>query len=188
MLAHLGNADESLSLVMLFAGIWMGWGGWSRLRGKGFPRMPLPAAYGLIGGAAVMVVAATFVPRALLGPPGAVPTPASSGVRPASTATLAIAKPTPGEVVGGSQLEVLLTLSGGTIASTASTTLTSDTGHIHLSIDGKLASMTYGTVQVLNIASLSPGPHTLTAEFVANDHGTFNPRVTQSVTFRKAAA
>ena len=33
VVAHASGADETMSLVMLFAGIWVGWIGWSRLRG-----------------------------------------------------------------------------------------------------------------------------------------------------------
>jgi hypothetical protein len=46
-------------------------------------------------------------------------------------------------------------------------------------------SMTYGTVQRVVVANLAPGPHVLGAEFVAVDHGPFNPPVTASVTFVK---
>ena len=68
MLAHAGSADESLSLVMAFTGLWIGWAGWSRLRGKGFPRMARPAALACVGVAVAIIVAAGFVPGALLGP------------------------------------------------------------------------------------------------------------------------
>ena len=50
ILAHASGADESMSLVMLFAGIWVGWIGWSHLRGTGFPRLPHWGAWALIGG------------------------------------------------------------------------------------------------------------------------------------------
>ena len=40
---------------------------------------------------------------------------------------------------------------------------------------------------MLDLTALSPGHHTLEAEFVAADHGPFDPRVAASVTFTKAA-
>ena len=76
-----------------------------------------------------------------------------------------------------------MTLDGGRIVDAASTTLTPDTGHIHLSLDGRLVSMTYGLVQLVDIRGLAPGEHTLEAEFVAADHGPFDPRVTARTTF-----
>ena len=76
----------------------------------------------------------------------------------------------------GDTLDVVMTLTGGTIVDATSTTLTPDTGHVHLSLDGKLVSMTYGLVQEIPLAGLAPGRHTLEAEFVAADHGPFDPR------------
>jgi hypothetical protein len=185
MLAHAGSADESLSLIMAFTGLWVGWAGWSRLRGKGFPRMARPVALSCVGVAVVIVVAATFVPRMLLGPnPGsAIPV----GSRPRSTASLTIAQPPDGATVSSDQLNVIVKVTGGVIVQAASTTLTPGTGHLHLSIDGRLVSMTYGTVQIVDVATLTSGPHTLTAEFVAADHAPFNPRVIASATFTKSA-
>ena len=100
----------------------------------------------------------------------------------------AFAEPAAGQTISGAQLEVVMTLDGGHIVDAAITTLTPDTGHIHLSLDGKLVSMTYGLVQVVDARGLSPGDHTLEAEFVAADHGPFQPRVTASVTFVKAGS
>jgi hypothetical protein len=54
-------------------------------------------------------------------------------------------------------------------------------GHVHLILDGRLVSMTSSTDQTL---PLSPGTYRLEAEFVAVDHGPFDPPVTASVTFR----
>jgi hypothetical protein len=183
VLAHAGGADETLSVVLLFTGLWVGWAGWSRLKGRGFPRLPLGGAYALVGGGVVIAISAAFVPRMLFGPTLKPAPPSPAAVRPASTASLLIVKPSPGQPVRGTTLDVVMTLHGGTIVDTASTTLTPDTGHIHLSLDGTLVSMTYGLVQEISLQGLAAGPHTLTAEFVAADHGPFDPRVTTSVTF-----
>ena len=68
MLAHAGSVDETWSVVMVFAGLWAGWAGWSRLKGRGFPRLPRTGAYALMGLAGLLVVGAVFLPRAILGP------------------------------------------------------------------------------------------------------------------------
>jgi hypothetical protein len=186
VIAHAGGQDESLAIVMVFAGIWTGWIGWSRLRGKGFPRVPVAGAWALVAVAAVLFVASTFVPRALLGPkPPASLAPGT--VRPASTATLSITQPTRDARVTTEELTVELDLRGGTIVQATTTNVTPTTGHIHLSLDGSLVSMTYGTDQIVDLSGVGPGPHTLTAEFVAADHLPFSPRVQASVRFVKAA-
>ena len=81
-----------------------------------------------------------------------------------------------------------LDLTGGTITSVTSTTVTPDTGHIHLSLDGALVSMVGGVLQVVNLRGVPPGTHTLTATFVAADHLPFDPPVTAEVTFERAPA
>ena len=182
LLAHAGGTDETLSLVMLFAGLWVGWIGWSRLRGTGFDRLPRAGAWALIAGALALVVAATFVPRALLGPKNAA---VATGPRPRSTATLAFAEPQKDVRTSADQMTVRLDLQGGTITAVTSTSVAPDTGHIHLSLDGALVSMSGDTIQVVDLRALAPGSHTLTAEFVAADHLPFDPPVTASVTFVK---
>jgi hypothetical protein len=183
VLAHAGTPDEQVALITVVAGLWLGWAGVSRIRQKGFPRLPLGGAWSLavIGGA--VVIAGLTLPRQFMRPNVATPTP--SGARPASTATLAIDEPSTGQVIPASeaQLNVVMTLDGGRILETASTTVTPDTGHIHLSLDGTLVSMTYGLVQLVDIRDLTPGEHTLEAEFVAADHGPFDPRVITRTTF-----
>lgn len=185
MLAHAGTPDEQVALVTVVAGLWVGWAGVSRVRHRGFPRLPVVVAYSLAALGVVVVIAGLTLPRQFMRPKAS---PPPSGARPASTATINLTRPTAGQVVNGNELEVVMTLPGGTIIDTSSTTLTPDTGHIHLSLDGKLVSMTYGLVQVLDLRSLTPGVHTLEAEFVAADHGPFDPRVIATVTFTKAAA
>lgn len=170
-------------MVTVVAGLWLGWAGVTRIRDKGFPRLPLGGAWSLAVVGGIVVIAGLTLPRQFMRPNVASPTP--SGVRPASTATIGFDQPASGHVVraNDAQLDVVMTLDGGRIIDAASTTLAPDTGHIHLSLDGKLVSMTYGLVQLVDIQGLAPGPHTLEAEFVAADHGPFDPRVTARTTF-----
>jgi hypothetical protein len=181
MLAHGGAVDESLSVAMLFGALWVGWIGWSRLRGKGFPTVPSLAGPALVVAAAALAISAAFLPRALF---PASPAPArASGPRPASTASLSFAQPADGQVVTDDEVDVVLDLEGGRIVEETSSDLTPDTGHVHLMLDGDLVSMTFGLVQVVDLRDVSPGPHTLQAEFVAADHAPFDPRVTAAVRF-----
>jgi hypothetical protein len=186
MLAHVTSSDETLSLLLLFAGIWTGWAALSRIRDRGFPRVPLGLAWAGVTLAIVLVALSLVAPRRIF--PGTTAMPPADGPRPASTATLSIVRPAPGAAVSGDALEVVMTLAGGRIVDTTSTKLSADTGHIHLSVDGVLVSMTTGLVQSIDVRSLPPGEHRLTAEFVAADHAPFDPRVTVAVTFVKEAA
>lgn len=181
MLAHAGTPDEQVALLMVVAGLWVGWAGLSRLRGRGFLRLPLSGAWILSGLGVVIMVAGLILPRQFMRQNPASATPV--GARPASTATLTIQQPAEGEDPQGAQVEVVMELTGGHVIDTATTTLTSDTGHIHLSLDGKLVSMTYGVVQLVDLTGVAPGSHTLRAEFVAADHGPFDPRVVSIVRF-----
>jgi hypothetical protein len=101
-------------------------------------------------------------------------------VRPRSTATLTILDPAPGVTVTGRTLHVRLRLTGATITPLTSTHLSPNLGHIHLILDGRVVSMAYGVDQDVHV---TPGDHLLQAEFVAQDHFPFNPRIVKSVTF-----
>jgi hypothetical protein len=101
-------------------------------------------------------------------------------VRPRSTATLRILSPQPGAVITGRTLHVVVELKGGTLTPATSTHLSPNLGHIHLSLDGRVVSMAYGLTQDLPV---TPGDHLLQAEFVAQDHFPFNPRVVATATF-----
>lgn len=182
MLAHGGTPDEQVAMIVVVAGLWIGWAGVTRIRHNGFPRLPLGGAWSLAVVGTVVVIAGLTLPRQFMRP-NATPTATPTGARPASTATLAIDQPSAGQSVSSAQVEVVMTLDGGRIVDSASTTLTPDTGHIHLSLGGKLVSMTYGLVQLVDVQGLSPGEHTLEAEFVAADHGPFDPRVIARTTF-----
>jgi hypothetical protein len=132
------------------------------------------AAIGLGVAALASLAAATAFPLFL----GASP---SLG-RPSTTARLQIVSPRSGEVVRGdpAQVHVVLRLEGGTIVPATSLRLVPNEGHIHLYLDGSAVSMTTGLDAVV---TASPGPHELRAEFVAVDHGPFQPRLQTVVTF-----
>jgi hypothetical protein len=184
VIAHAAGTDESLAIVMLFSALWLGWIGWTRLHDRGFERVPRLGALGLLGVAGILVVTSAFVPRRLLGPKA----PSSAVARPASTATLSFTSPTDHQQVTGSDLNVVLDLQGGTVVQATTTSIAPDTGHIHILLDGNLVSMTYGTEQIVDLTDVAPGPHTLTAEYVAADHLPFSPPVTTSVDFTKAGS
>ena len=46
-------------------------------------------------------------------------------------------------------------------------------GHLHLMLDGQLVSMNFKPTATIPV---KPGTHLLVVEFVASDHGPFNPR------------
>lgn len=177
MLAHAGGAPEFVSTGLVGLGFVTGWIGLARLRDHGFGSLPRWSALSLVVVTPVILIAAVVVPSRLWPPP--------SAIRPASTATLAFTEPTPGEPEVGTMMDVVVDLEGGRIVQSSSTSLTPNTGHIHLSVDGMIVSMTYGARQEIPIGDLAPGQHRLRAEFVAADHAPFAPRVTASVTFVK---
>jgi hypothetical protein len=82
--------------------------------------------------------------------------------------------------VPGDAVRVRLSLAGATLALQASPDLAPDEGHIHLKLDGQLVSMTGALEQDVPVTR---GAHILEAEFVANDHLPFDPRVITVVTF-----
>jgi hypothetical protein len=105
----------------------------------------------------------------------------NSTERPRSTAKIAIVQPQANDTVHG-RLTVRLRLFGGRITKQVSATdLPPDEGHVHLSIDGQIQTMTFGLEQKLKAPK--PGRHILQAEFVAKDHGPFSPRVLAATPF-----
>lgn len=142
-----------------------------------------------IGIAPVALVAVLAAASALVGcgadADGGAPTSAASPTvaveRPTSTAELTIVNPENGDRVAGDTAQLEIDLQGAEVVDQTSTDLRPDEGHLHVTLDGKLVSMTSGTSQLL--ADLTPGEHLLQVEFVANDHAPFDPRVLAAVTF-----
>ena len=100
--------------------------------------------------------------------------------RPRSTATLAIVEPPPGASISGATIQIRLVLSAARLVMQTSTRLVPDEGHIHVKLDGQLVSMTAGLDQQVPVTT---GPHVIEAEFVANDHLPFNPRILTTLPF-----
>ena len=142
---------------------------------QGLPTHPALGAW-VSAAIAVTCLALIFILPSTIQPP-----PAS--VRPSSTAHIQILTPRPGQTFKGdpARIPITLRLTGAHIVTFTSTDLSPDEGHIHLFVDGRLVSMTYGLTQKVWVA---PGDHTLLAAFVAVDHAPFNPPVKTSVPFR----
>jgi len=105
--------------------------------------------------------------------------------RPSSTASIAIVSPKQGEVINGSTADLKVKLTGGEIVQQTSTDLQPDQGHLHVILDDHLVTMTASTESLLT--DLTPGPHILQVEFVANDHAPFAPRVLAKTSFEVEA-
>jgi hypothetical protein len=102
--------------------------------------------------------------------------------RPSSPAVLKILEPKNGQVVHGTSTELKMSLQNAKIVPATTTHIVGTQGHVHVILDNKLVSMTYGLKQTLG--NLTPGTHLLRAQFVASDHAPFNPPVfAQAVTF-----
>lgn len=100
----------------------------------------------------------------------------------ASPAKIAIVSPASNEVISGSTVHVAVTVSGGTISQASTGGISPTVGHLHLYLDGQLASMSYATSTDLPV---DPGSvNSLYAEWVASDHLSFTPRdVTPKIYF-----
>ena len=106
------------------------------------------------------------------------------GARPTTNAQVTIEAPTAAQVVNGTTVAVKLKVTGAEIISghgAHNDEINPDEVHVHLSLDGRLVSMTFGDSDELK--DLTPGSHTLTAELVANDHAPFANKVEATTTF-----
>lgn len=111
---------------------------------------------------------------------GACSTDSGKSVRPTSTATVKILTPSEGDVVE-SPVVIEIELNGGRLLDVGSQTLTPDTGHFHVSIDGRVvAEENFTTRETLEVES---GDRILQIEYVAADHSPFFPRVITTSSF-----
>ena len=108
------------------------------------------------------------------------PSTGAVGPRPSSSAVIAIVEPANGQTVGRST-RISVELSGAHLVDVTSTDVRPDEGHLHVTVDDQLVSMTGELQQTLS--DLDPGLHTLKVEFVAADHAPFDPRVIEAVAF-----
>ncbi|HEX2179904.1 MAG TPA: hypothetical protein VHL54_10385 [Actinomycetota bacterium] len=100
--------------------------------------------------------------------------------RPASEADITIVSPSEDAVLPSGEVELELELEGGEIASLSTVENRPDEGHLHITVDGRLASMTGSEDQTIQV---EPGEHDLEVEYVANDHAPFCKRVVDRVRF-----
>ena len=109
-------------------------------------------------------------------------TPATPVARPSSTAHLMILEPKNGQVIAGADVHVSLSLTGAKIVAATTTQITPSQGHVHIYLDNQIVAMNFGLTD--DIPNVPAGDHILRAEFVASDHGPFDPRVFTAVTFQ----
>jgi hypothetical protein len=112
--------------------------------------------------------------------------------RPASTGHLRFVVPVQAARVPADRVRVKLELTGATLTKETSANISPDVGHVHIKLDGKTISILAGLDEIINditdtatgkkIGPLTKGPHIVTAEFVAADHGPFDPVVSTTVT------
>jgi hypothetical protein len=174
VLAHGGlsaGSDNVATVLVVLAIVMLAWFRILQRRSpKGERQRWLPA---LPAGAAVMLVLAVVTPSFV--------STTASKTRPVTTARLAIVAPAAGATTGR-KVDVRLALQNAKLApldQLVNGKLPSDRGHIHLTLDRQLLmipSLDY-TLDV------TPGPHTLLAEFVAIDHASFRTPVVASVQF-----
>jgi hypothetical protein len=97
-----------------------------------------------------------------------------------------LVEPASGAVLGPEDVRVRLELTGAKLTKEVSRNLQPDEGHIHLRLDGEtitlLGDLDENLAEILG-APVAAGPHLLEAEFVAADHGPFDPRIIVSVPF-----
>jgi len=137
------------------------------------------------------IVSATLVSLALTAcggtpdpEPSATATTTDPTQRPSSPAVITVVEPVAGATIEGPDVPVKVELENATVIEEVTTELSPDEGHIHIALDGKTITLLAGLEET--VPNVPPGPHLLEVEFVAGDHGPFNPRVVRTVSFTVA--
>jgi hypothetical protein len=172
-----GAGQATNTTLLLLGAAFLGWLAVRRLRGAAMPWLPRPGAWAGVGLAVAIAAVALVLPS--------LTSPGPTARRPSSTARIEILSPRQGQVFTAPSdrpidVAVRLEVLGARIVPATSSRLRSDEGHVHLFLDGALISMTGGATADTRVG---PGSHVLTAEFVASDHGPFDPRVRVAVRF-----
>lgn len=149
-----------------------------------FHRAPVTPRRGRPRAARIGTLATTLVLAAALGAcSSGSGTGATGSSRPRTPATLVVVEPAPNATTGP-DATVRLRLAHATLVpgTQIGGGIQPRKGHIHLTVDGQLYSMTDSLTQ--EVRALTPGVHTVQAEFVAADHLPFANRVVAAVSFR----
>lgn len=122
------------------------------------PRVPQPAAWALLVAGVVVAVLGMV---------------ATTDQRP--DVTLTLLSPDGGASVRADQpVRVAVDVKGGTVARSP----TAPGGHLHLSVDGALEQMPYGTTAEVRFPR---GTHTLRVEYVDDEHTSYDPPIAVEV-------
>jgi hypothetical protein len=159
--------DQGVSTFLFIGLALFGAVAYGRLRRGWFTALPKAAGWASAGTAVACLVLAFVLPP-IIRP--------VVNTRPSTDAKISFIVPANGEVFHGNpaKVPVAVRLTGGKIVPFISTHLIPNEGHIHLYLDGNIVLMSFGTRTSLQV---EPGRHKLTAEFVAVDHGPWDPRV-----------
>jgi ABC-type Fe3+-hydroxamate transport system substrate-binding protein len=130
---------------------------------------------------AVLVLAGGCTSNGSVADPSATTPASSTGPRPASPAVVKIVEPKNGATEPASSATLEVSLTGAKLTPVTSQDISPTEGHLHVSVDDRLISMTSGLTQTL--PDLTPGRHTIRVEFVAADHLPFDPRVVTEAFF-----
>lgn len=149
------SGGSGISLPLLLVGVALVAGGYAA-RSK----LPGPVAWGAVAVGVALGVGSFFAGG-------------NGGERP--DVHIAIARPAAGATVSaGEPVEVRVEVDGDLATDASDKT----GGHLHLFVDGELQQMPYAATGEV---TLEPGPHTLTVEYVDNEHLSYDPSIQDSV-------